>query len=68
MKNTELAGIARALLAAIGGILVTRGFIDAETLNTVIGALVTLGVAAWSVWSKRSEAAKKPAIGEPTGA
>jgi hypothetical protein len=47
-------GVARAVLAAGGGYLVAKGMIDAATLETVIGAIGTIFVAAWSVWAKKS--------------
>lgn len=46
-------GVVRAILAAGGGYLVARGMIDTGTLETVLGALGTLFVAGWSVWSKK---------------
>ncbi|MCF8472904.1 MAG: hypothetical protein K9G27_08955 [Sphingomonadaceae bacterium] len=46
-------GVVRAVLAAGGGYLVARGMIDAGTLETVLGALGTLFVAGWSIWSKK---------------
>lgn len=50
-------GIARALLAAFGGFLASRGLIvDASTLEAVIGAFTVIGTAFWSVWSKRRPA------------
>ena len=48
----ELAGIVRALLAAFGG----AAWFSSDTLTAVAGACVTLGVAVWSVLSKK----KKP--------
>lgn len=53
MSANEIGGIARTVLAAAGGILVTKGYIDSGTLTAVIGAIVTLGTAAWSVYAKR---------------
>lgn len=45
----QLNGIVRAVLAAAGGAAV----FSADTLTAVAGALVTLGVAIWSVVSKK---------------
>ena len=53
MGSTEVGGIIRALVSALGGVLVTKGLIDNETAMTLGGAIVPLLVAVWSVWSKR---------------
>jgi len=53
MNSTEIGGIVRTLVSALGGYLVAKGAIDSETATTVGGALATIIVAVWSVWSKR---------------
>jgi hypothetical protein len=53
MKNEEVGGIVRALAAALGGWLVSQGLVDSETGMAVAGAVTTLVVAAWSIYSKR---------------
>lgn len=53
MNSTEVGGIARALVSALGGYLVGKGIIDNETAMTIGGAIVPLAVAVWSVVSKR---------------
>jgi multisubunit Na+/H+ antiporter MnhF subunit len=57
MTSEELAGILRAVLAALGGVLVTKGYLDNATMLAIVGAIVTIAVAAWSVWQKKSAAA-----------
>lgn len=54
MTPEIIGGIARSVLAALGGILIGKGAIDAETWATVSGAVVTLAVTGWSVWAKRA--------------
>ena len=54
MNNDQLTGIIRAILAAGGGLLVQRGYVDNQTMTTIIGALITLGAAAWSVHNNRT--------------
>ena len=54
MTNEQLAGIIRTILAALGGALVARGYVDAETATTVGGAITTIAVAIWSHRSKAS--------------
>jgi len=54
MTGEQIAGIVRALSAAIGGWLVGRGVVDADTVTAVGGALATIATAVWSVWAKRT--------------
>lgn len=56
MTSEQFAGIARALIAAFGGFLVGKGYLDTETAATLGGAVTTLSVAVWSVWSKKRPA------------
>lgn len=53
MSASEVGGIARALVSALGGYLVGKGLIDSETATTVGGAVATIIVAVWSVIAKR---------------
>jgi O-antigen/teichoic acid export membrane protein len=53
MTAEQIAGIVRAVVAAVGGYLVGKGFADAETVAAVGGALATIAVAVWSVRSKK---------------
>lgn len=53
MTKTEVYGVARAVLAAIGGFVAARGWIDSETAVSLAGALATVAAAVWSVKSKR---------------
>lgn len=56
MSADQIAGVARTILAAAGGVLVSRGYLDNATMMAVVGALVTLGTAGWSIWAKRQVA------------
>lgn len=56
MTAEEIWGIVRAILAAGGGYLVAKGYLDNATLMTILGALGTIFVAVWSVWVKRRPA------------
>lgn len=53
MTKTEVYGVARAVLAAVGGFVVARGWIDSETAVSLAGALATVAAAVWSIKSKR---------------
>lgn len=52
LTNEQLAGIVRAVLAAAGG----GAVFSADMLTQIAGALVTIGVALWSIRAKK----KKP--------
>ena len=53
MTQEQVGGIVRALVSAAGGYLVGQGLIDAETMLTVAGAVTTIAVAVWSIYSKK---------------
>jgi hypothetical protein len=65
VQPTEISGVIRTLLAALAGAALSKLHLDPDTLTAVTGALVTLGVAVWSVLSKR-KAAKAAANAIPT--
>lgn len=54
MNMEQMAGVLRTLLAAGGGYFVAQGYIDNATMLSIVGAVVTLATAGWSVWSKKS--------------
>ena len=51
--NNTLSGLIRHGLTFLGGLLVTKGYIDAEMVQEVVGAVMTLGGFVWSVLDKR---------------
>jgi len=53
MTQEQVGGIVRAVVAAAGGYFVGQGLIDAQTMMTIGGAVTTIAVAGWSIWSKR---------------
>jgi len=53
MNKDELYGVARAVLSAVGGFLVGKGYLDSETAMTLAGAGATVVAAIWSVKAKR---------------
>ncbi len=53
MTREIYLGLARHVLTALGGFFVARGSIDADIMNTSVGAAITLGGAIWSVMDKR---------------
>lgn len=56
MTKEQLGGIIRTVAAAGFGILVGKGVIDGETATALAGAIATIGVAVWSVVSKKTAA------------
>ena len=53
ITTEQVGGIVRALVAAAGGYFVGQGLVDAETMMTLGGAVTTLAVAIWSIYSKK---------------
>jgi hypothetical protein len=52
LTKEQFLGIVRHTLTFVGGILLTRGLIDASIVEEISGAVLTLGGALWSVFSK----------------
>ena len=46
-------GFARHVLTFVGGLMVTQGYVDTSTVETAVGALVTIGGVVWSVLDKK---------------
>lgn len=55
MTADQFAGLVRAIVAALGGYLVAKGLVDAETVATLAGVAATAGAAIWSYLSKRDK-------------
>ena len=53
MNGEQVGGLVRHILTFGGGWLVTKGYFDAATMQTVVGAIVTLVGAAWSFMVKK---------------
>jgi hypothetical protein len=53
MTAEQFAGLVRAIVAALGGYLVAKGLVDAETVATLAGVAATAGAAIWSFLSKK---------------
>lgn len=53
MSAQQAAGIARALIAALGGFAVAKGWADATVVAEIGGIAATITVAVWSYRSKR---------------
>lgn len=53
MLKPAILAIIRQILKVAGTALVTKGFVQASEVEPVIGALLTIGSAIWSVADKR---------------
>ena len=53
MTADQFAGLVLAIVAALGGYLVAKGLVDAETVATLAGVAATAGAAIWSFLSKK---------------
>lgn len=49
MNGEQFGGIIRAVVSAIGGYLVGKGIVDADTATQITGAVVTIATAIWSI-------------------
>ena len=56
MDKSQVFGIVRTLAAAGFGYIAGQGMIDGATAEALAGAVATIGVAVWSVVSKKPAA------------
>ena len=56
MNKTQLFGVVRTIAAAGFGFLAGKGYLDGATAEALAGAVATIGVAMWSVLSKKQPA------------
>jgi hypothetical protein len=55
MNRDMWLGIARHILTLVGGVFVDKGLTDADTVNTIVGAVVSLGGVGWSIADKAGQ-------------
>jgi len=55
VNQEQIGGIVRAVVAALGGYLVGQGIVDQATMVTIGGAIATLVVSVWSVYSNKAK-------------
>lgn len=53
MTSEQIGGVIRAILTFLAGLAVAKGWVDNATALTIVGALVTIATAAWSVFTNR---------------
>lgn len=51
-----ILGVVRAVLAALGGWLIQKGYVDQGQVDALIGALLVIVTGIWSILSKRKAA------------
>ena len=51
-----IMGVLRAILAAVGGWMINKGYADSALIEGAIGAILTLVTAIWSIISKKKAA------------
>jgi len=56
MTGDQIQGIIRAVLAAIGGFILAKGWVNAETWAWIVGGLSTVGPIVWTWFSNRPAA------------
>ncbi len=54
MKKEIVLGIVRHTLTFVGGILITKGLVDASSVQELSGALITLIGGVWSILQKKN--------------
>jgi hypothetical protein len=53
MNKEKVLGIVRHILTFAGGYVVAKGLVDGQQIEEIVGAVVTIIGAAWSVLSKK---------------
>lgn len=53
MSKEQVLGVVRHGLTFVGGLLVTKGLMDVDMVQEVMGAVITLVGAVWSVIVKK---------------
>jgi len=53
MTSEMWLGVSRHLLTVIGGGFVAKGYLDANSLNVIVGAVTSLLGVGLSIWNKR---------------
>lgn len=54
MNQEQITSLIRQALLFAGGVLVSRGYVDSETMLAIVGAVLTIGASAWAIYSRRT--------------
>ena len=52
MQVTMLLGLVRHILTLVGGVLVAKGWLSTDTLEIIIGAILSIAPTIWSTTEK----------------
>ena len=63
MSSDQITGIIRSILAALGGFIIAKGWVNAETWAWIVGGAATVGPMIWSWISNRPAAIAASAQG-----
>jgi hypothetical protein len=53
MKKEQILGVIRHALTFVGGLVVMKGLADAQEIETISGAIVTVFGGIWSILAKK---------------
>lgn len=53
MDTNQIQGIVRAIMAAIGGFILAKGWVNAETWAWIVGGVATVVPTVWTWFSNR---------------
>lgn len=53
MDKEVVSGVVRHILTALGGVLVSKGVIEAGQVEMLVGSLVGIIGVAWSIYAKK---------------
>jgi formylmethanofuran dehydrogenase subunit C len=53
MKKEQVLGIIRHTLTFIGGIIIMKGITDEATITEIVGGIITITGAIWSIIEKK---------------
>ena len=65
MTSDQIGGVVRAILIFAGGWLVTQGWVDNATMQTIVGAVVTVITTLWSLYTNRAAKVVNTTTGQP---
>jgi hypothetical protein len=65
MNSEQISSLIRSILLAVGGFFVGKGIVDTSTMETIVSALVTLGMASWGIFAKTDTAKVASAAAVP---
>lgn len=65
MTSDQVGGIIRAILAAIAGFFVSKGWVDNTTALAITGAVATVIVAVWSYFTNQPSKIVEPTTAKP---